>query len=196
MQNKKGLITIPRIISGSARKLRLEFPRGCDVRPTADNVKEALFNIISPLIPGAVVLDLFAGTGSLGIEALSRGAARAVFTDSDPSCCATVGRNLEKARLSANALVIQGSSPSILSRIPDGPFDILFLDPPYGRKLIEKTMDNIRYGDIIKEKTLIAAEHHAREVPSLNLPGCRLIDRRNYGEVTLSFYIIDAPDAD
>jgi len=128
-----------RVITGSARGAVLDTLPGNDVRPTIDRVKEAVFSVLQFELEGRRVLDLFAGSGQLGIEALSRGAASAVFIDSDKNAAAVVRRNLEKTKLSDKAVLLQADALSYL-RTCGGKFDIAFLDPPFGRGLIEKAL--------------------------------------------------------
>jgi 16S rRNA (guanine966-N2)-methyltransferase len=119
-----------RIVAGSAGGRRIEVPAGEGTRPTSDRVREALFNALDSLgaVEGAAVLDGFAGSGALGIEALSRGAATAVFSDSDPGAVAVVDRNLRLLDLGAGAVLVPGAVSRVLVR---GPFDLVLLDPPY-----------------------------------------------------------------
>jgi 16S rRNA (guanine966-N2)-methyltransferase len=133
-----------RVIAGSARGRTLSAPPGRGTRPTSDRVREALFSSLADEVPGAVVLDLFAGSGALGIEALSRGAGYAVFVDDDRRAVRTVRDNLAAARLAARALVLQADAArfcaapaAALGRRdgPPGPFDLVFCDPPYALAL-------------------------------------------------------------
>ena len=124
-----------RVISGTARGMRLTTLEGLDVRPTTDKVKESLFNIIQFDIEGRRVLDLFAGSGQLGIEALSRGAKHSTFVDRSPKSVAVVRKNLEHTKLAPLATVRQEESKTFLLKTRDT-FDLAFLDPPYGQGLI------------------------------------------------------------
>lgn len=124
-----------RVISGTARGMRLTTLEGLDVRPTTDKVKESLFNIIQFDIEGRRVLDLFAGSGQLGIEALSRGAEHATFVDRSPKSVAVVRKNLEHTKLAPLATVRQEEAKTFLLKTRDT-FDLAFLDPPYGQGLI------------------------------------------------------------
>lgn len=128
-----------RVITGSARGMTLKTLEGESVRPTTDKVKEAVFSIIQFELEGRRVLDLFAGSGQLGIEALSRGAESAVFVDSDKKAIKVVKENLEKTRLSDKALVAQTDSVAFL-KMTDRVFDIVFLDPPYSTGLLERAL--------------------------------------------------------
>ena len=128
-----------RVISGKARGVVLKTPEGLQTRPTADRVKEALFSIIQFDLPGAVVLDLFGGTGQLGIEAISRGARRCVFVDSSRQSVNIVRENLEHCRLSDRARVLQSDALAYLAGCGEK-FDIALLDPPYYAGLLEKIL--------------------------------------------------------
>ena len=122
-----------RVIAGSARRLELITPKGSDVRPTTDRIKETLFNMIQNEVPGARFLDLFAGSGGIGIEALSRGASFCAFADSDSRSISCVRANLAHTRLEDRAQVLACDYRKALSRLrKSDPFDIIFLDPPYG----------------------------------------------------------------
>ncbi len=181
---------MPRIISGTAKKMKLSYPRSSAVivRPTSDRVKESLFNIIADILPGSKVFDIFAGTGSLGVEALSRGACEAVFADNERQCCEVIIQNLTKAALIKKASVINKDASEAITEMRGRRFDIVFMDPPYGKKLIEKTMDNLLYSDIINEDGLIIAEHHIKDSPPAEDRRYLLTDRRRYGITVLSFY--------
>lgn len=129
-----------RIISGSARGRKLVSPEGMDVRPTTDKVKESLFNIIQFELADASVLDLFAGTGQLGLEALSRGAAKAVFVDSSKKSLATVKRNVELCGFAGRSRLLQSDAFVYLARAEET-FDFVFLDPPYHNGLCVKAFE-------------------------------------------------------
>ena len=129
-----------RIISGSARGRKLFSPEGMDVRPTTDKVKESLFNIIQFELADAAVLDLFAGTGQLGLEALSRGAAKAVFVDSSKKSLATVKKNVELCGFADRARLVQSDAFSYLARAEET-FDFVFLDPPYHNGLCDRAFE-------------------------------------------------------
>ena len=128
-----------RVITGSARGVRLQAPKGMDTRPTLDQVKEGIFSAIQFEVEGRRVLDLFAGSGQLGIEALSRGAASATFVDMSKDSLSTVKYNLEHTKLGDNAKVVQTDALSFLKLTKDK-FDIVFLDPPYASSLVVDSM--------------------------------------------------------
>ena len=143
-----------RVITGTCRGRRLLEPAGMEVRPTTDQVKEALFNIIQFDIEGRKVLDLFAGTGQLGIEALSRGAAECVFVDSSRDSVRLVQENLRRCALTAR--VLQCDALGILKS--GEKFDLIFLDPPYGTGLDAKAMEEIKEFDILSRGGIMVVE--------------------------------------
>jgi 16S rRNA (guanine966-N2)-methyltransferase len=120
-----------RIVAGAARGRRLRAPGGPGTRPTADRVKEALFSSLQPLLPSAVVLDLYAGSGALGLEALSRGAARVTFVESDRRALAALRHNIEVVALAGAEVVAGDVERSLATPLPGAPFDLVLLDPPY-----------------------------------------------------------------
>lgn len=152
-----------RVISGSARGRRLKELQGMETRPTTDKVKESLFNIIQFDIPGRRVLDLFGGTGQLGLEALSRGAQHCTFVEQRRDAVALIRDNLRACELSDKAHVVQGEALSFLSSCKEK-FDVIFLDPPYQSDLLEKSLDLIRKFDILGENGIIVGET-ALELP-------------------------------
>ena len=146
-----------RVIAGKARGTQLKTPEGMLTRPTADRVKEALFSIIQFDLPGAEVLDLFGGTGQLGIEAISRGAKRAVFVDMQEKACRLIRENLKKAHMEEQASVIQGDYLAYLERCQEQ-FDLIFLDPPYAEVFLETALKRITEIDILRSGGIIVTE--------------------------------------
>lgn len=145
-----------RVITGTARGTNLKAPPGLATRPTADKVKQALFNIIQYDISGDV-LDLFAGSGQLGIEALSRGARHCVFVDQSPEAIRVIRDNLEKTKLSDRAQIVRSDALSYLSRCKKS-FRLIFLDPPYAEKSLENAIKRISEIDILGESGIIITE--------------------------------------
>lgn len=176
-----------RVITGTARGRKLLEPSDMSVRPTTDMVKEAMFNIIQFDIEGRRVLDLFAGTGQLGIEALSRGAAECVFVDESPRSLKLVRANLE--RCSLRGKVEQCDSLGYLRRA--GKFDLVFLDPPYDSNLLESALEIIQNVDILNDGGIIVCESRPeKSMPELNAPYRRTLSRR-YGKICLTVYAKD-----
>lgn len=120
-----------RVIAGTARSLQLKTPKGAHTRPTTDRIKETLFNMLQPYIADAVFLDLFSGSGGIGIEALSRGAGKAYFADNSAAAVSCIEENLRTTRLAQNAVVIRQDVFAALSAIAEAEADIIFMDPPY-----------------------------------------------------------------
>ncbi len=173
-----------RVITGSARGRRLKTPEGQDIRPTTDNVKESVFNILQFDIEGRRVLDLFAGTGQLGIECLSRGAREAVFIDADRDAVKIVKENLKTCGFSAP--VLQQDALSYLSAC--GKFDLIFVDPPYDAGLYEPVLEKINSVDILSDGGIILCESRRETVlPDMRKPYYKKKEYR-YGRVKLSLY--------
>ena len=175
-----------RIISGSARGRRLKELQGMDTRPTTDQVKESIFNIIQFDIEGRRVLDLFAGTGQLGIEALSRGAAECVFIDRRADAVKLIRENLALCRLEDRARVRQGEA---LPYLRSGEkFDIVFLDPPYASGLLAQALTDIAVFDICRAHGIIIAESAADTVLPAMPPPYTLYREYRYGKIKLTVY--------
>lgn len=173
-----------RVISGSARGRKLKSPENYDIRPTTDKVKESVFNIIQFDIEGRRVLDLFAGTGQLGIECLSRGAAEAVFVDGSRESVKIVKENLKSCGMSAP--VFQEDALSFLRRA--GKFDLIFVDPPYDAGLYKSVLEIINLVDILSDGGIIVCEARREKVlPEMKTPYRK---RREYvyGNVRICIY--------
>lgn len=173
-----------RVIAGSAKGRQLACLKGEHTRPTTDRVKENLFNILSPYVAGAQVLDLFAGTGALGIEALSRGAAHCLFVEKDAAAARIVQKNLVAAHVEDRSTLRRADAFQVLRA--GGQYDLILLDPPYPLGLIPKILEEISRSGLLCEGGIIAAEN---EGPLPEAAGClRRMDERRYGRVWLSFY--------
>ena len=176
-----------RVITGSARGRRLKELEGMETRPTTDRDKEGLFSIIQFDIEGRRVLDLFAGTGQLGIECLSRGAASAVFVDRRADAVKLIKENLKVTDLTDRARVVSGDSMEFLKSLREK-FDLIFLDPPYAAGLLEPAIAHIARFDILAPHGIIVAEHPAGTVlPVLSAP-YRLHRTYRYGKIGLTIY--------
>lgn len=149
-----------RVVAGKARSLQLMTVPGQDVRPTTDRIKETLFNMITNEVPGSRFLDLFAGSGGIGIEALSRGAEHAVFVDKNRSAVQCIRKNLEHVKLSADAIVLQMDAVSAIAQmeLKKEVFDLVFMDPPYDCKLEKEVLLRLSDSTIITEDTLFIVE--------------------------------------
>ncbi len=182
-----------RIISGEYRGRKLETPKNNDVRPTTDKVKEAMFSILMPYLEDARCLDLFAGTGGLGLEALSRGAAYCVFCDKDRSSLALVKENIKKCGAEAKSKVVQGDYMKALERA-DEKFDIIIIDPPYDSGIYEKCLTSIEKLDLLSDEGIIIAEHEKNGVLPLSLGKYTKIKDKIYGKTILTLYGISSSE--
>ncbi|MCC6696771.1 MAG: 16S rRNA (guanine(966)-N(2))-methyltransferase RsmD [Candidatus Hydrogenedentes bacterium] len=181
---------MPRVIAGLAKGIRLDAPEGATVRPTLDRVRESLFSILMPRLPGARFADLFAGSGANGIEALSRGAAAAVFVDSDARSLDSVQQNLARAKLSATATQYQLRLPSGLTRLrkTEAPFDLVYADPPFDFTSYDALLETLVSDELLRPQGLVIIEHAS----TVAMPGSvRSLTRQRqvtYGTVTLTFF--------
>jgi 16S rRNA (guanine(966)-N(2))-methyltransferase RsmD len=176
-----------RVIAGKAKGIHLKTPDGMNTRPTIDRVKEALFSIIQFDIPGTDVLDLFAGTGQLGIEALSRGANKAVFVDNQESACRLIKENLKKTKMDASAQVIRGEYTDYLRRCTQK-FGIIFLDPPYSNGFLENSLNLITEIDILQSGGIIVVERPLGDPLTMDFPGFSRSKDYKYGKVLITLY--------
>jgi len=181
-----------RIIGGTFKGKKLISIRGAAIRPTADRVKESIFNILATQIPGASVLDFFAGTGALGIEALSRGAENAVFIDSSTSAVKTIQKNIIACRADTRARVIRWDIFKNMNCLqPEFPaYDLVFMDPPYNKNIIGPTIKNLIKRNVLKSSATIIIEHSITEPIPDGLSGIELTDQRTYGKTLVSFLTV------
>ena len=173
-----------RVTGGSLRGFQLAEPGGARLRPTSSRVREAIFNVLAARIEGASVLDLFAGTGALGIEALSRGAGRAVFVESYRSAARAIVQSLARAGVAEQGSVVRGALPGALDSL-DGPFDLIFLDPPYDSDQALPTLSAL--APLLASGGLVVYEHRSRYNPAERPLGLTLTDRRVYGDTAVAF---------
>ena len=176
-----------RVITGKARGVVLKTPDGMQTRPTSDRVKEALFSIINFDLPGASVLDLFGGTGQLGIEALSRGAKKAVFVDTREDACKIIRENLRRTKLENLSQVIRSDYLDYLHRSKEK-FDIILLDPPYAEVFLEKALKCIAEIDILQSGGIIIAERPLGKELLLEFEGYTRSKEYKYGNTLLTLY--------
>lgn len=175
-----------RIIAGEYKGRKLETPENYDIRPTTDKVKEAMFSILAPDLPGSVCADIFAGTGNLGLEALSRGAAKCYFCDNSRTSVGIIKRNIAHCK-AEGAIVYAGDFTRSLERISEK-VDIFFLDPPYEAELYEKAFRKIRELELLSEGGIIVAEHGKHQDFPEEIEGFSKIKDRKYGHIILSLY--------
>ena len=176
-----------RVITGKARGVALKTPDGMQTRPTADRVKEALFSIIQFEIPGAKVLDLFGGTGQLGIEALSRGAKSATFVDASDAACKLIKENLKRTKLESFGSVIRSDYMEYLKRCKEK-YQIIFLDPPYAEVFLENALKCITEIDILQSGGIIIAERPLGKELPYEFEGYSRSKDYKYGKVLLTIY--------
>ena len=176
-----------RVITGKARGVQLKTPDGLTTRPTTDRVKEALFSIIQFEIPGAAVLDLFGGTGQLGIEALSRGAKNAVFVDAGEPACRLIRENLKRTKLEVDAKVIRSDYLDYLKRCREK-YNIIFLDPPYAEVFLENALKCITEIDILHSGGIIVAERPLGKELPWEYEGYQRSRDYKYGKTLLTVY--------
>ncbi|MDY6832009.1 MAG: 16S rRNA (guanine(966)-N(2))-methyltransferase RsmD [Thermodesulfobacteriota bacterium] len=188
------------VIGGTLKGRRLFSPTGMAVRPTSGRVREALFSIFMHETPGATVLDLFAGTGALAIEALSRGAARAVLIDNTPAALAVIQKNIQACGLQAAARAIRHDAAQDLACLPSlgMAFDLVFMDPPYKSGAIGRILENLRASRTLLPGAWVAAEHSHRttaEAAACDGRDFTLTDQRRYGKTVVSFfrYMVEIP---
>lgn len=175
-----------RVISGRARGLKLLAPDGLGTRPTTDRVKESVFNILMPYIPCENILDLFSGSGGMGIEALSRGCKACVFVEKDKNALGIIHKNLEKARFLNEASVIAGDAFDYL-KVCKIKFDLIFLDPPYNKGLLKPVFDSIYNNNLLRDNGVIVVETEiSGETVEDNRFDCIKLAR--YGKTVISVY--------
>nr|WP_244648204.1 16S rRNA (guanine(966)-N(2))-methyltransferase RsmD [Ruminiclostridium herbifermentans] len=180
-----------RVISGSARGLKLAALEGMNTRPTTDRVKENLFNILAPYIEeDSKILDLFAGSGALGIEALSRGAKSAVFCDNNDKSIDIIKNNIKKARLIDKSEVFLGEAQLILKKLSHmgKKFDIIFLDPPYSKGIIPDILTELEKMGILENKIIIVAETDVEDLLPEETETLLVSRKQIYGNTKLTFY--------
>lgn len=176
-----------RVITGKARGVNLKTPDGMATRPTADRVKEALFSVINFDIPGANVLDLFGGTGQLGIEALSRGANYATFVDESDKACLLIKENLRRTKLEQQGKVVRSDYLSFL-RNNKGQYDIIFLDPPYAEVFLENALKCITEIDILRSGGIIVCERPLDKELPWQYSGYSRSKDYKYGKTLITLY--------
>ncbi len=186
-----------RIVAGAHRGRSLVAPKGHSTRPTADRARQALFNVLehapwSPGLAGLQVLDLFAGSGALGLEALSRGAAFCLFADTDPAAAAAIAANLAALRLEDRAIVRRWDAMRLPARSAEPAFDLAFLDPPYGARLVDPALATIVGGDWLASGALAVVERGAEE-PAPATPGFTVLDSRTWGAARVWFLRFGGP---
>ena len=179
-----------RIITGKARGLHLNVPKNYDVRPTADRVKESLFNIIGSKVVDAAVLDLFAGSGNLGLESWSRGARFVQFVDNSRTSLKLTGSNIQKCRAQADCKMLKHDAEAAVDLFykQGQRFDLIFVDPPYNKGFVQKILGKLADCPLLTEDGWLIAEHSMHDEIAAAVPeGFVIFRSQQYGETVLSF---------
>ena len=180
-----------RIIAGQYKGRKLESPVGNDVRPTSDKVREAIFSSLQSEVPDAICIDLFAGSGALGIEALSRGAKRVYFGDVSKDSMALVKQNCRTVGCSNDAIFFLGDWRRVLARVAEeaaGKVGLVFVDPPYKAGIYGDVLEEIARLGLVAEDGLLVLEHDKRDALPEEKAGFRLLRERTYGKTAVSYY--------
>lgn len=184
-----------RIIAGELKGRRLFTPKNSNIRPTTDKVKESIFSMIAAYLEDAVVIDLFSGTGNLGLEALSRGAERCYFGDKSRSSLDLTRQNIAYCKQERNAVTILGDYEYVLRKIPEK-VDLIFLDPPYSEGLIDHCFELISEHSLLADEGIIVAEHGIKTPMEDKLWGFTKIKEKKYGTIAISIYAIDLEETE
>lgn len=186
-----------RILAGSLKGRRLRAPRGATTRPTADQVRLALMDALAPRLPGARVLDLFAGAGGVGLEALSRGAAASTLVERDARAVAALHANVQTLGVGDAARVVRGDVAAVLALLAreGARFDVVFLDPPYDTALADATLRLLGDGGLLAPGALVVAQHFTKRAPPAAVGRLRATRTRRFGETTLTFFRADDYDS-
>lgn len=184
------MVIVVRVVSGIKKGLHLKAVPGTSTRPTTDKVKEAIFNIIGPYFDGGVGLDLFGGSGGLGIEALSRGIDKMIFVDRDQKAIQTIKGNLETCRLQDQAEVYRNDAVRALKAIVkrDITFDVIFLDPPYKQQKLTELIEEISKHQLLTNAGVIIAEHDSEVVLEKSIGNFELVRHEEYGIIGVSIF--------
>jgi 16S rRNA (guanine(966)-N(2))-methyltransferase RsmD len=179
-----------RVIAGELKGRRLVTPRGATTRPTADQVRIAVMDALGPSLPDARVLDLFAGAGGVGLEALSRGAAHATFVERDPRAVAALVANIRTLGVESRTLVVRGDVARELRRlaVAGRRFEIVFLDPPYTEDLAATALAALGAGELVAPGGRVVAQHFTKRAPDREYGALRAVRDRRFGETTLTFF--------
>jgi len=184
-----------RITGGQLKGRLLVSPRGLNIRPTSDQVREAIFNIIGQDLHGVKVLDFFAGTGILGLETLSRGASSVVFVDISPQSIKLIRKNLDLCEHQDSGVIIRRDLRKGIRRIhilSKQIFDLVFLDPPYGKNFIPLILSGLSTMDILSKRSRVIAESSKNEKLPVTFESLEMVDARSYGDTKISVYAYEA----
>lgn len=183
-----------RVVAGKWRGRTLRAPRGMAVRPTTDRVRESIFDILGDRVAGRTVLDLFAGSGALAIEALSRGAASAVLVEADPDAAVAIRGNLD-ALGAGDAALVRADYRKALRRLREGgrAFDLVFLDPPYGRGIAAESARSLSAAGMLAEGALVVVEESSRAAQDAFPGGWEVAVDRKYGDTRVTVFEVHGP---
>ena len=186
-----------RVLAGAFKGRRLVTPRGSTTRPTADQVRIALMDTLMPRLPAARVLDLFAGAGGVGLEALSRGAAHTTFVERDARAVAALRANVETLEVAPQTRIERADVRAALDRLArDGAtFDVVFLDPPYDEDLVVPTLERLGASPVVAPEALVIAQHLTKRAPPEAVGRLHAYRTRRFGETTLTFFRADGYDS-
>ena len=179
-----------RIITGSAKGIQLKTPTGLSTRPTTDRVKESLFGILGYLVEDARVLDVFAGTGNLSLESLSRGASSAIAIDKSANCQRIIRENAVKTKLDDRITVLKGDGLRYLAQYASEgkQFDLIFADPPYEQGFVEKVVASVDTSHVLADGGVLVTEHSKKEmIDEASLTKLEIRRQERYGETVVSF---------
>ena len=178
-----------RIISGKAKGTKLYTLEGLNTRPTLDRVKESLFNIIQNEIPNCIFLDLFAGSGAIGLEAVSRGAKKTILCDKEKNAIEIIKKNIEKTRSKEQVELYQMDFEKLIQTKIKEKVDIIFIDPPYKTEFASKAVELILKQDLLKQESIIIIEtdEEKRVIEKINQLSIEIVDQRKYGRANLIF---------
>lgn len=179
-----------RIIGGKYRGRKIKQPSSCLARPTKDRIREAVFNMIASKIPGTVSLDLFSGSGAFGLEAISRGSERCVFSENNEECISIIKNNITSLGVESKVEIMEQDSFRSVELLAEEKrkFDLVFSDPPYNRGMARKTLNIIYHYDILNVSGLLIIEHHCLEELSREEFGANLYKQKTYGDISISIF--------
>ncbi len=176
-----------RVIGGTARGRLLKTPAGLSTRPTISRVRQVLFDVLAPVVPESSFLDLFAGSGAMGIEALSRGASRAAFVESDPRALGVLRQNLAVTGFAGRAQVVGRPWPAALEPLV-GTYNLIFLDPPYGKGLVSSTLESLDRSALLAVGAVVIAQCSLGEAPPAAVGGLERYRQNKIGQTLLCYY--------
>lgn len=179
-----------RVISGSARGTKLETLEGLATRPTTDRIKESIFNLIQFYIQDSTVLDMFSGSGALGLEAGSRGAKEVFLIENNKKCHDIIESNIKRCGLEEKVKLFKIDAFSGVSRLNQN-LDVIILDPPYGEKLVSKALESISSSKLLNEDGIIVVEHSITDILEEKIHGFKMTRQKKYGKILVSIFSYD-----